>query len=79
MASKAKSFNVLAKTWFIKTNLQYSILVYTFPLYNYFSKHNAQFNLFYQQGGSQDLNQPLQDIAQNFDDDVIVMTLTSLS
>ena len=42
LASKAKSFNVLAKTWFIKTNLQYSILVYTFPLYNYFSKHMNQ-------------------------------------
>ena len=28
---------------------------------------------------SQDLNQPLQDIAQNFDDKTIIMTLTSLS
>ena len=31
------------------------------------------------QGRSQDLNQPLQDIAQNFDYDAIIMTLTSLS
>ena len=31
------------------------------------------------QGRSQDLIRPLQDIAQNFDDDVIIMTLTSLS
>ena len=31
------------------------------------------------QGRSQDLNQPLQDIAQNFDDDAIIMTLMSLS
>ena len=30
------------------------------------------------QGRSQDLNQPLQNIVQNFDDDVIIMTLTSL-
>ena len=30
------------------------------------------------QGRSQDLIRPLQDIAQNFDDDVIIMTLTSL-
>ena len=27
---------------------------------------------------SQDLNRPVQDIAQNFDHDVIIMTLTSL-
>ena len=32
-----------------------------------------------QQGRSQDLNQPLQNITQNFDDDVISVTLTSLS
>ena len=31
------------------------------------------------QGRSQDLDQSLQDIAQNFDDDVIIMTLTALS
>ena len=31
------------------------------------------------QGRSQDLNQPLQDIAQNFDDDVITIMLMSLS
>ena len=31
------------------------------------------------QGRSQDLNRPLQDIAQNFDNDVSIMTLTLLS
>ena len=31
------------------------------------------------QARSQDLNQPLQDIAQNFDDDDIIMVLASLS
>ena len=31
------------------------------------------------QGRRQDLNRPLQDIAQNFDDDVIIKTLTLLS
>ena len=31
------------------------------------------------QGRSQDLIRPLQDIAQNFDDDVIIMMLASLS
>ena len=31
------------------------------------------------QARSQDLNQPLQDTAQNFDYDVIIMTLTSSS
>ena len=31
------------------------------------------------QGCSQDLNQTLQDFEQNFVDDVIIMTLTSLS
>ena len=31
------------------------------------------------QGRSQDFNGALQDIAQNFDDDVIIKTLTSLS
>ena len=30
------------------------------------------------QGFSQDLNQPLQNIVENFDDDVIITTLTSL-
>ena len=30
------------------------------------------------QGRSQDLNQPLQNTVQNFDNDVIIMTLTSL-
>ena len=33
----------------------------------------------YCQARSQDLNQPLQDIAQNFDDDDIIMVLVSLS
>ena len=31
-----------------------------------------------QQGRSQDLNRPIQDIAQNFGNDIIIMTLTSL-
>ena len=31
------------------------------------------------QGRSQDLNRPLKDIVQNFDDDVIVIMMTSLS
>ena len=33
----------------------------------------------YCQGRSQDLNQPLQDIAQNFDDGDIILVLASLS
>ena len=47
----------------------------------YISQRNAKENKkeLPLQGRHQDLNQPLQDIAQNFNDYVIIMALTSLS
>ena len=46
-------------------------------LFGTFPDH-FQYDIYRLQGRSQDLNQPLQNIVQNFDDDVIIMTLTSL-
>ena len=43
---------------------------------SFFDRINFQYM---SQGRSQVLNRPLQDIAQNFDNDVIIMTLASLS
>ena len=46
----------------------------SFPNFSYFCIYEDHLH-----GHSQDLNQPLQDIAQNFDDDLIIITLTTLS
>ena len=43
---------------------------------SFFGRINFQYM---SQGRSQDLHRPLQDIAQNFDNDVIIMTLASLT